>query len=64
MFINCGWATLSKSSMYWVAVVSGIFLFYNDYYGGKYILKMLIRVLLGSSNLTNIPYSLYYVFSI
>ena len=46
------------SSMNWVAVFSGIFLFFNDDYGGIYMFIVLIRVLLGSNNLTIIPYSL------
>ena len=46
------------SSIHWVAVFSGIFLFFNDDYGGIYMFIILIRVLFGSNNLTNIPYSL------
>ena len=61
---NCGWAILSSSSIYYVAVSYDIFLFNNDWYGGKYILIILIRVLLGSNNLVNMPYSLHCVFSI
>lgn len=41
-----------------------MFLFDNDCYGGKYILIMFIRVLLGSSNFRKMPYSLLRVFSI
>ena len=56
--ISCGWALLIMSSINWVAVFSGIFLFFKDDCGGIYMFMILIRVLLGSNNLTTIPYSL------
>jgi hypothetical protein len=56
--ISCGWALLIMSSIKWVAVFSGIFLFFKDDYGGIYMFIILIRVLFGNNNLTNIPYLL------
>ena len=52
-----------RSSIYFVAVYSVIFRFRSEDAGGIYILNILIRVLLGNSNLTRIPYSLVCVFS-
>ena len=52
-----------RSSIYCVAVCSVIFRFRNDDAGGIYRLNILIRVLLGNSNLTRIPYSLVCVVS-
>ena len=47
-----------------LALVAVIFRLCNDYVGGKYILIILMRVLFGNNNFTNIPYSLLCVFSI
>ena len=55
--INYGWAKLSRSSIYCVAVFCCIFRFNNDKYGGIYILNILIRVLFGSNIFVNMPYS-------
>ena len=52
-----------RSSIYFVAVYSVIFRFRSEDAGGIYILNILIRVLLGNSNLTRIPYSLVCVVS-
>jgi uncharacterized membrane protein len=62
--INCGWATVSMSSTNYVAVFSYIFLFFKEDYGGIYTFTILIRVLFGNNNLTNIPYSLLWDVSI
>ncbi len=56
--ISCGCATFSMSATNYVAVVSYIFLFSSDVYGGIYIFTILIRVLLGNNILVNILYSL------
>ena len=56
--ISCGCATFSMSATNCVAVVSYIFRFNNDVYGGIYIFTILIRVLLGNNILVNMLYSL------
>jgi hypothetical protein len=62
--INCGCARLIRSSNYYIIVSCDILRFCNDWYGGKYIFIILIRVLLGSNSLVNMPYSLFCVVSI
>jgi hypothetical protein len=54
--VSCGCARSSRSSTSYVALYSVIFRSFNDDYGGRYIFSMLIRVLLGNNNLSNIPY--------
>jgi hypothetical protein len=44
-------------SIYSAAYNLDILRFYNDWYGGKYILITFIRVLFGSIILVSIPYS-------
>ena len=62
--ISCGCATFSMSDTNYVAVVSYIFLFSSDVYGGIYIFIILIRVLFGNNNFVCILYSLLFYVSI
>jgi hypothetical protein len=55
---NYGYAASNIYSIYSVAVFYDMFLLFNDYYGGKYMLTTFMRLLLGSMILVRIPYSL------
>jgi membrane glycosyltransferase len=47
----------SSTSIYYVAVISAIFLYVSDVVGGIYMFTMFILVLFGSINFVCIPYS-------
>jgi hypothetical protein len=54
--VSYGCARSIRSSTSYVACYSVILRSFNDDYGGIYIFIMLIRILLGNNNFSNMPY--------
>ena len=57
MYVLIYGCSVFSDSIYYVAVISAIFLFVSEVVGGRYMFTMLILMLFGSITLVCIPYS-------